>query len=255
MELNDPNWGFKFELPEGWRYQQLPASVILGHDTIAGVIFVRWHEIINLKGLKAKMTQGFQEEQADLQLAGPLEKLGQNIYAGTYAGISAGQQMMARGLGTLSPYGGAVITVAMTIPMNFGPQLSDPADSIARTMTFTKVDVNDLIHHFAGTWKNYTQSTETTMVLYPDGTYEDSYNFGTSGQHTDQYGNQTGTWGVARDDHSAGRWTARGDKRQGALLLTDQNGNQILYRYQVHVERGQTFWNAYNFEGKHFSKE
>ena len=68
-------------------------------------------------------------------------------------------------------------------------------------------------------------------------------------------GGQTGSWGFAREDHAQGRWTVRGTKQQGVLLLTKRDGSQTTVRYQVHVERGQAYWREYFFDGELYSKQ
>jgi hypothetical protein len=86
------------------------------------------------------------------------------------------------------------------------------------------------------------------VALNPNGTYSNRYEAGYSG-------GQTGSWGIARDDYSQGRWTVRGTKQQGVLVMTDKNGSQTSVRYQVHVEGGQTYWREYYFNGVLYGKQ
>ena len=66
---------------------------------------------------------------------------------------------------------------------------------------------------------------------------------------------KTGDWAVTGQDQNKGRWTVRGTKEQGMLIITFANGTQSTYQYQVHVEKGQTYWNEYFIDGSRYSKK
>ncbi len=66
--------------------------------------------------------------------------------------------------------------------------------------------VSDVASHFVGTWKNYTQNTETMVVLYPNGTYGYRY---TSSYSSSEPGEE---WGTAADQHARGTWTVQGTR-------------------------------------------
>ena len=128
------------------------------------------------------------------------------------------------------------------------------------TLTFKKVAVKDktptatetpaagasaLVQLFAGTWKNYTQYTETMVVLYPDGTYGQRY---TSDYGTPESGEAVG------ESHAQGRWTVRGTKEKGVITCVGGDGSSSEYEYQVHVENGEVYWNEYYFNGDLYGK-
>jgi hypothetical protein len=122
-----------------------------------------------------------------------------------------------------------------------------------KKMAKTKKEVpltgaSDLVNHFAGTWKNYTQYTETMVVLYPDGSYGERY---TSSYGSSEPGNE---WGAAADVHKQGRWSISGNKEQGFIILTNNDGSVIKYQYRVHIENGETFWREYYFNGNLYGK-
>jgi len=107
-----------------------------------------------------------------------------------------------------------------------------------------------LLYKFAGRWDHVTTNTLTNLFLKPDGTYEEAYESGYSGQFTDQGGYQTGHWGATGEQQARGRWKVVGGLRQGKLYLVDQNGKQNVYEYQVHIKRGEVFWGEYFFNGQ-----
>ncbi len=107
---------------------------------------------------------------------------------------------------------------------------------------------SNLIKHFAGTWKNYTKYTETMVVLYPDGSYGSRYSSSYSSAEPGE------EWGAAADVHRQGRWTVQGTLEQGIITCITEDGSEVKYQYQVHVENGEIYWNEYYFNGDLYGK-
>ena len=253
-EVGDPNWGFKFKPPQGWKFQKGLEGAVLGHDTIAGMILVIPHMIANLQQVQQEMQKGLAEEGTQLHLAGGLEPMNEGSFSGEYQGVFQGQQVKARGIGTLSPFGGGAYIVALTIPSKYGSELIGAAETISRNMKYFQIDVSDLVSHFSGTWVHTTGSTTTWVTLAPTGEFSTNYEAGYWGRFNDQLGNQTGSWGVASTEKTQGRWTIRGNREQGIITITYSNGSESSVQYRVHVEKGQTYWNEYKFDGDHYAK-
>ena len=55
-------------------------------------------------------------------------------------------------------------------------------------------------------------------------------------------------------DSDRGRWTVRGNKDAGTIIVKLANGNEIYYEYQVHIENGQKYYREYRFNGDFYSK-
>jgi len=253
-EVGDPNWGFKFRPPEGWKSQKTDEFILLGHDTIAGAIFVLPHMEESFEAVQMQMQRGLSEESVQLSPISGLQAFGNNAIGGEYSGVADGQQVKARGIGTFSPYGGGAYIVAMTVPDKYGPQLAGAADAIARGMQYFKVEVSELMQHFAGTWVHTTKSTLTNITLGADGSYSDTYEAGYYGDFKNGLGDSTGSWGAASNKQSAGRWTVRGNKQQGVIVIKLSDGTEKTLEYRVFVEKGQTYWNEYLFNGEHYGK-
>ncbi|MCK7472429.1 MAG: hypothetical protein MZV49_00185 [Rhodopseudomonas palustris] len=111
----------------------------------------------------------------------------------------------------------------------YGTALTSAAETIAQSLKTVQHEMSDLVRHFAGTWVTMTKSTQTMVALYPNGMIFES-------MRSRLFGGQTGSWGIARDDHSQGRWTVRGTRQQGVLVMIDKNGGQTSVQYRVHVE-------------------
>lgn len=111
----------------------------------------------------------------------------------------------------------------------------------------------NLLYKFAGRWDSATSNTLHNIYLKPDGSFEDSYEAGYSGQFVDQGGFQTGNWGAAGNEQAGGRWTIQGTLRQGIITLVHRNGKRTDYRYQVHCRGSECYGSEYFFNGKLYS--
>lgn len=110
-----------------------------------------------------------------------------------------------------------------------------------------------LLYKFAGRWDSATSNTLHNIYLKPDGSFEDSYEAGYSGQFVDQGGFQTGHWGATGNEQTGGRWTIQGTLRQGTITLIHRNGKRTDYRYQVHCRGSECYGSEYFFNGKLYS--
>jgi hypothetical protein len=110
-----------------------------------------------------------------------------------------------------------------------------------------------LLYKFAGRWDSATSNTLHNIYLKPDGSFEDSYEAGYSGQFVDQGGFQTGNWGTTGNEQTGGRWTIQGTLRQGTITLIYRNGKSTDYRYQVHCRGSECYGSEYFFNGKLYS--
>jgi hypothetical protein len=115
--------------------------------------------------------------------------------------------------------------------------------------------MSDLVRHFTGTWVNFTSNTQTGIELSLTGEFAMNYEGSYSGIFENQYGDQTGHWGSAAQEGNRGRWAAQGNLERGVITLTYSDGSQEAVEYQVHVEKGYTYWNEYFFDGKLYSKK
>ncbi len=254
-EVGDPSWGFKFTPPSEWVHQQSGEGVILGHNTIAGMILVIAHTSENLQQMQQEMMEGLQEGGSYLLPSGGLQQSAQNILSGDYAGVMDGTQVKARGFGILSPNGGGAYLIAVSTPEQLSADLVGAAETITRNIQYFKVDVSDLVMHFAGTWAHFTTNTSTWITFYPDGTYSDEYEASYSGDLNDGWGNQTGDWLAAGQQSGRGSWTVRGTKDAGTIIVRRANGKEIYYEYRVLVEKGKKFYTNYYFNGDFYMKK
>ncbi len=252
-ELGHPQWGFAFRPPGRWQHRMLPRGVLLGHGSIAGAIIVLPHTAASLQEVQAEMLKGINQGNTRMSLVGPLRRLGSNALEGDYQGFWEGQPARGRGIGTFSPYSGGAMIVAVTTPEKFGRRLSDAARAIARGLRYFKVDVADLVKHFAGYWWRYSGTSalshETLIYLGPDGTFRDRHEDAANLANRDRAGNVTSQYLGQSQGKGRGRWTVRGTKEQGVILVRRADGSSMEIAYRVKPSRPQKY-GAYYFNGR-----
>lgn len=253
-EAGDKSWGFKFVPPAGWVYKKTNSGILLGHNTIAGMIVVMPHMSENLQQMQTEMMRGIQEEGTSLFPSGTLRTLNNNTLTGDYTGSLDGTQVKAKGFGVLSPYGGGAYIIAVTTPDKLGNDLISAAETIGKNMKYFKLNTSELMRYFAAKWVRFTKNTSTWMYLYPDGTYSDEYEAGFSGDFTNDVGDITGNWGVTDQERRKGRWTIRGTRDQGQIIIRLRNGEEIVYDYHVHEKNGVKYYAEYYFNGDFYMK-
>ncbi len=253
QEVSDENWGFRFRLPQGWKYKKDHQGAILGHDTIAGVILVMSLQAKDINEVSTQMQQGLHDAEIQLSLTGALKQVSQNAITGEYGGFSSGQQVKARSTGTLSPYGGVAYVIPIATPEKYGKPILSAADVIVKNLQFTKMDVSSLMHHFSGTWTYVSTNRTEWMTFKPNGFYSTQQETQFSGQEGDNWGN-TDNWGAYGNSRSTARWMVRGNKRNGVITISHPDGTQEQLEYKVHAKDGHTYWREYFFNGYFYAK-
>ncbi len=253
-QIGDKSWGFTFSPPEGWTHQQAEGVMLLGHNTIPGLIVVMPHNAKMQQELETEMRKGIQEEGVYLMLSGALNQLSGNSIIGDYSGTWDGSQVRAKGIGTLSPYGGGAFIIAVSTPDQLGKGIIAAAKTIEQNMYYAKVDVSGLMQQFSGKWTSFTTNTTTWMYLYPNGIYSEQYESSYAGNFANDVGDITGNWGAYSQSDDRGKWTIRGNRDAGRIIVRLANGEELVFDYKVHSENGQTYYNEYWFNGSLYSK-
>ena len=258
-EVGDPNWGFKFRAPQGWKFNKDYNGAILGHDTVAGMIIVFPHHLTSLQAVAQQMQEGLVEEEIYVMPSAQLQQKGNNTIWGDCSGTWQGQQARGRGFGTLSPYGGGAFILAITTPEKFGSDIAGAAEAIATSMQYFEVDVSHLTRIFVGRWASYSGSsgggTLINWTFYPDGTFEDASETSYSTDYSsDGMGLPDTNLGALGTSTNRARWTVRGGEREGQIIIVYPNGNERFIDYAVHVQRGETYWREYFFNRRLFRK-
>ncbi len=252
-EVGNAFWGFKFVPPDDWISQVTNDWILLGHNTIAGLIIVMPHQAQSIAQMQIEMEEGLQEEGTDLRLSGIINTLQSNSLIADYEGYLDGTVAKAKCIGVLSPNGGGAYILAASTPEMLSDNLVNAAKTIASNMSFIKTEVPELMSHFAGKWTTFTTNTSTDIYLYPNGIYSEYYEASYSGNFQDG-GTNTGNWGASNQSNDTGKWTIKGNREKGTIIINMPNGDQSVVEYQVHIENGQTYYGEYWFNGSLYSK-
>ncbi len=82
----DPQWGFSFQVPAGWKHQHDATGAILGHETIPGMLIVLPHTVGTIEELESLMQQGLEEEGITFSLSGQISPAGKSTLSANYEG-------------------------------------------------------------------------------------------------------------------------------------------------------------------------
>ncbi len=244
--------GYSFTKPNGWVHQQGEGQILLGSNTIPGLISVFPHQAGNMRELQGLMREGIQEEGVFLSLGGEIQQQGSNMITGYYDGSVQGEQARGYGIGLLSQYGGGIFVLAVSTPQKLGQDIIAAADYLAQNTHFSKRETGDadLVRHFSGEW-SWTNGYRTEwMTFFPDGTYSDQSEASYSGNLSDG-----GSWGVANQNSNRGRWSVQGTRDSGVITVINTDGSQTRYEYRVFVERGEKYYREYLLNGYHYAKQ
>lgn len=255
-EAGDETYGYKFRKPAGWNHQNSDGYILLGSNTIPGLIIVFPHQAASQQAMVQEMVRGIQEEGINLSLSGQVQQVSGTVATAFFSGIVQGEQARGYGIGLQNPGGGGLFILAVSTPEKLGNEIMEAANTICTNVTFFKPSTGDqdLVRHFAGEWFWSNGYRTSWMMFFPDGSYSDQYESSYSGNFQDGGGNVTGNWGVANQDSNRGRWTVHGTKDKGMITVISQDGSQNRYEYSVFVERGEKFYWEYMFNGYHYRK-
>jgi hypothetical protein len=157
----EPEWGFKIQVPTGWKCEKEASGSLLGHDRIPGLIMVPPHSAADIEEMRRQMGEGLQEEGLQLRLSEELHPFGKNALSGMCDGFADGQLVKGLVVGAISSVGGGAYVIAITTPEKYGHELRDAAETIVKGMQYPKFETSDLMRQFVGTWVNSTTNTQT----------------------------------------------------------------------------------------------
>jgi hypothetical protein len=231
--FSHPYWGVNFAIPAAWKASEREDLVLLGSDTEAGLMIVRFLRSTNRQALLQEYSQGLQEEGVKLMPATRAEdfKAGSNPgLAGEMTGSAAnGSRLQARVIGVLSPFGDAAIVLGLTTSDKYA-QLKPRVDALAESVAFSQPKIPPANISVAGQY--YYIFTSNSGSLY---SREDSLSLCSNGKFFrkgEMYGSKTGQYSATVDRNYLGSWAADGDGQTGMVTLSYRDGRSEQLRYQ-----------------------
>jgi hypothetical protein len=224
-----PTWGLDFALPAGWKAAERDGLVLLGSDTEAGLIVVRFMPKTDRQMLVAGYREGLQESGVSLMPTKAIEELAGGGLAGELGGTGQdGARLTARVIGMPTPFGDAAVFLGLTTAEKYAG-LKPRVDALAASASFTQPKIPPANVAIAARYSYIyvsssggSYSRQDNVSLCSNGTFYRSGEMAGSGS--------AGSAVTSRQN--GGRWTADGDGQNGTVTLQYGNGSVERLRYQ-----------------------
>ncbi len=244
--------GISFTIPEGWMGQESDDMLILGSNTVPGIVIMTTHNYTK-EQLISEAKAGIQEEGTSLTLNGSLDMLGSHAVGGKFSGTMEWQASSAYIIGAANPYEGPGVTImAATLQNMFSNDHIAVCKQIYQSLKFKKVDRSAELNE----WKQWLSNVRLT---YMDSYYSSDYSTGgvSGGYSTERridlcargyfnYGSSSdlsvsgsGVSGYsAGNDSGQGTWAiVIGNAGEPMLVLNFHNGEKYSYTLQYSDEK------------------
>ena len=255
--IMDKTFGFQYKSPAGWVHQSAENGThLFGHNSKPGIILTVAHDYTDRNEVKSIIEyEGIQDDNTDLQPVGSLSFLRDNGLIGTFEGQMEQTFVKATVICLFSPYGGGISIFALTSKEQFNDSYQEIANSMAKTVVFTKPTESHLVKE----WKNKLNHTylihyhkgdsnsgQTELYLYGDGTFFFKEESHYASSETFQEYDENYTSYVK--NKNAGNWNITGNVSNVFLSLTYQDGSSEEYPLQLKEgSQSQLMFQGMNF--------
>ena len=135
--IGDAKWGFKFDCPEGWRYEMAFNGAMLTHDSIKGTILVMPHKAKSYDAVKKLMEIGISQKGNELKPCDTIIELNDHTIGGDYSGLWNNKNVKARCYGAFNANGGGgAFIFGISKPDEYSDKLKETTEKIARELFF-----------------------------------------------------------------------------------------------------------------------
>jgi len=227
--VDRPGWGVTLTLPPGWRSADKDGLLLVGSDTEAGAIVVRYLPRATRDDLIAGYQAGLQEAgfvARPVTAATAFDARGGPALAGVLEGRRQdGATLRFRTVGVLSRYGGAVVITGLTTPEHY-PTLADRTEAVARAVTFREPPRTAQIagdYQFIYVSKSGSYSREARVTLCQSGRFTRSGEMAGAGS----------AGSAVTSNRNGGTWRAVGDASAGTITLTFGDGTVTTLPYRA----------------------
>lgn len=257
-EVNYEQVGISFTIPDGWFGQEGNGVMVLGSNTLPGVVMLTTHNY-SIEQIKTEAKRGYSEGYGtQLNLSGSLEDLSDHAVGGLFTGTLEGQSAKAYVIGVANPYEGPGVSImSATLSSIYSEQYEEVAKQVFRSINFKEIDRSSELEE----WKTYLSGVRLTyMDSYSSSSYTDGGVGGgysteikidlcTDG-HFNYYNDSDMTVsgsGVSgyndTNQQGAGNWKITfGSNGQPALVLNFHNSE--VYSYNLSYEDQKTYLNG-----------
>ena len=250
--VNYEKVGISFTIPSGWVGQEGDGVIMMGHESIPGVVILTTHNY-SLAELNSEAKKGVNEGNGTfLQLNGSIDKLASNAIGAEFAGTMDWQAAKAYILGVANPHQGPGVSImAVTLANMYSAEHEKVCKQVFNSIRFKKIDRSKELKE----WKTWLSNVKLTYMdsYYSSGYTDGSVSVGSSSRVSIDlcskgYFNYSssssttisgaGVSGYGGDnDGGDGRWSIGiGPSGEPSLILSFQNGEKYTYRLEYSNE-------------------
>lgn len=262
QHIDLPELGLSFDIPEGWSGDQYEDYIILGHQTVPGLMVLFQNESQTAQELKELAMKGIIDEGVNLKPKSEFILQSDQRVQGEYEGIYQGNQVRAFAVGLINGFGKGMSIIVLTSTESFAAQHIDEANKIAASVKFSQAKDSKATTEWKQwlvgkklkyLYSNYsadymggsTSSSDTVIInLYQDGTfdyYSNSLNTFTSGSTTPSTDNDPSGFGyVGSKDENIGTYQIYSDTKTSFLELNFNNDRVHEYELGTDSEKFTT---------------
>ncbi len=220
-------WGATFPVPGGWRAGEKDGMVLLGGDTEAGIIVVRFFPNTTRAQAIAAFKSGLHEAGVNADPIGePVPFAGKKGLAGELAGQDqTGAQLKIRTVALFTNEGATLSVVGITSVEKYAT-LKARTDAVAAGAVFKKPPRSGALagnYQFIYVSKSGSYSREASINLCQSGRFTKKGEMAGSGSSGSAV-----AW-----NGDSGTWTAVGDAMSGTISLTFDGGGSVDVPYQT----------------------
>ena len=154
MELSE--LGLSFDIPQGWKGGEQEDYILLGHETIPGLMIISQNTAKNTASLKKSSMEPINEAGLFLAPDGDFVVVSDSRVEGNYTGTYQGEAVKAFMIGLSNSEGVGITILILTSSNIFGDNHITEANKLAKTVQFFKPKDTDNTHF----WKNRIEESQ-----------------------------------------------------------------------------------------------
>ena len=137
-QVDLPELGIRFEIPDGWSGGIQGDYILLGHETLPGMMLLLQNQSTTAKELKNLAEQGTEEDGVFLKPSSEFKVVNNKRVQGYYEGQYDGVDVKTYAVGLLNDFGSGLSLLIMTERDKFSNVHEQEAEKLLKTVRFSK---------------------------------------------------------------------------------------------------------------------
>ncbi|MCW5518630.1 hypothetical protein J1N09_02180 [Aureitalea sp. L0-47] len=143
QKIDLPDFGLSFTIPEGWTGGEQDDYIVLGHQSIPGLMVLSENSSADAKSLKQLAMQGLRDSGIDFQPKEEFNLISDSRVEGIYEGNFNGSQATAYAIGLINGYGKGMNIMVITETSVYSEQHQNEARKLANSVKFYQAKDSD----------------------------------------------------------------------------------------------------------------